>query len=400
MTKSTKKNIINLTVLLALIALTLVILCLSNRELNFRGIRDFLRSSKAVFLIAAFACMLLYILFEAVSLFVIERTLGHKCKFRQSIVYSTADVYYSAITPSAAGGQPASAYYMVQDGVSGGAATFTLVFNLIAYTSAIIVLGAAAFVLRPAMFADFGTFAKVLVILGIVLQLLLLGFFIACMFWHRAVFKCGNGLITLLTRMKIIRKEEKWRRRLTGVIEKYASCLGQLREHRALFAIVLLLNILQRASQMLVPCFVISAVTRQVPFLDIFVMQAYVTLGYNAIPLPGGVGAFEYLYLHIYSLRFEDAFILSAMMVTRTISYYISLILSGAITLCYHGILIRRKGRAAVRETAEEFLAEQNLSLSETAISSEPKPNSGAAENETADDPPAKDAIPNKNEDT
>lgn len=52
-------------------------------------------------------------------------------------------------------------------------------------------------------------------------------------------------------------------------------------------------------------------------------MQAFVLIGYNSVPLPGGVGAFEYLYLHIYGLLFENAFILAAMMVTRTISYYI-----------------------------------------------------------------------------
>lgn len=341
--KSTKKQILNIAVLVVLVAVTLIILFTSNRELNFRSIADFLRRSNIWLLIAAFACMLGYILFEAVSLHLINRTLGHKSKFRSSVVYSTADVYYSAITPSSSGGQPASAFYMVRDGIPTGTATFSLVFNLIAYTGAIILLGCTAFVLQPHMFGKFATFAKVLIILGIVAQLLLLGFFIACMLWHSAVRKCGNGLITLLCKMHIIRKEEKWRGRLNGVIEKYAGSLAALKSHRALFVIVLLLNVLQRAVQMLIPCLVCTAVTREVPFWEIFAMQAFVTLGYNSVPLPGGVGAFEYLYLQIYSLRFETSFILAAMMVTRVISYYISMALSGVITLVYHGVHIRRK---------------------------------------------------------
>lgn len=370
--KSTKKQILNIAVLVVLVAVTLIILFTSNRELNFRSIADFLRRSNVWLLIAAFACMLGYILFEAVSLHIINRTLGHKGKFRSSVVYSTADVYYSAITPSSSGGQPASAFYMVRDGIPTGTATFSLVFNLIAYTGAIILLGCTAFVLQPHMFGRFATFAKVLIILGIVAQLLLLGFFIACMLWHSAVRKCGNGLITLLCKMRIIRKEEKWRDRLNGVIEKYAGSLTAIKSHRALFVVVLVLNILQRAVQMLIPCLVCTAVTREVPFWEIFAMQAFVTLGYNSVPLPGGVGAFEYLYLQIYSLRFENSFILAAMMVTRVISYYVSMALSGVITLVYHGVHIRRKSDPPDDGQAQNANGEPNAQAAVSDAAAEP----------------------------
>ena len=374
LTKSVKKQIINITVLVVLIAVTLLILFLSNRELDFNDIWHFLKSSKIWMLIAAFGCMLLYILFEALSLLVISRTLGHKCKVGSSIVYSAADVYYSAITPSAAGGQPASAYYMVQDGMNTGAATFSLVFNLIAYTGAIIVIGIAAFIIDAIgagalMFGQFGAFAKILIILGICIQVILLGLFIACMFCHKAVYKCGNALITFFVKIKIIKKEEKWRGKLSGAIEKYKGCLTALHGHKLLFVAVLLLNILQRAAQILIPCFVCSAVSSEVPFFTIFAMQSYVTLGYNSIPLPGGVGAFEYMYLSVFGLHYEKSFILSAMMVTRAISYYISLILSGVITLAYHGHLIRRKkltAQSTEEVVAEEVIAEENTDAAVT----------------------------------
>ncbi len=361
LTKGAKKQIINLIVLLALIAVTLVILFLSNRELDFGSIWDFLRASNPLFLILAFVCMLGYILFEALSLHVISRAFGHKCKFRKSVVYSAADVYYSAITPSAAGGQPASAYYMVQDGMSAGTATFSLVFNLIAYTGAIIVLGAAAFAIRPAMFLQFGFLVKLLIILGIAVQCLLLAFFTACMFCHRAVLKCGNAFITFFIKIKLIKKEEKWRGKLTGAVEKYKSCLSALREHRALFIAVLLFNIMQRASQMLVTCFVCTSVNIDTSFLTILALQAFVTLGYNSVPLPGGVGAFEYMYMNVYCVCFEDSFIVVAMMVTRTISYYLSLIISGVITLAEHGRLVRRK--KAESPLTEETCAETELAI-------------------------------------
>ncbi len=369
--KSVKKQLLNIAFLVLLVGITLVILCLSNRELDFKSIADFLVSSNPWFLAVAFGCMLAYILFEALSLHVICRTLGHKCKFRSSVVYSASDVYYSAITPSAAGGQPASAYYMVQDGMPGGSATFALVFNLIAYTGAVIVLGLAAFIINPVMFVGFGAFVKFLVLAGLVFQSLLLAFCIMCMFCPGFIYKCGSGIITLLHKIRIIKKADKWRGRLQGVIDKYKGCLSALREHRALFAIVLLFNIIQRASQMLVTCFVCMAGRNDVPFLEILVMQAYVTLGYNFIPLPGGVGAFEFLYLHIFILRYDKAFILVAMMITRVISYYISMALSGVFTLTYHGMLMRRKRLRLAADIAEqnELPAEQTeLSVEQAEI--------------------------------
>ncbi|MFR2128888.1 MAG: hypothetical protein ACLS4M_06675 [Eubacterium ventriosum] len=46
-------------------------------------------------------------------------TFGYKRPFRKCLVYSSSDIYFSAITPSATGGQPASAYFMMKDKVWG-----------------------------------------------------------------------------------------------------------------------------------------------------------------------------------------------------------------------------------------------------------------------------------------
>lgn len=354
LSKNTKKQLINILFLAVLIGVTLFILFTSNRELNFENIKDFILRCNPWLIVAAFVCMLLFIAFEGLSLHLTSRRLGYKPKLFSSMVYSSADIYYSAITPSASGGQPASAYYMVKDGMDAGATTFTLVFNLIAYTAAILVIGVLAFIFRPRMFPHFEFFVKFLIIAGIVLQTLLLGFFIACMWCHKAVLKAGNGLISLLARMKIVKNTEKWRGKLTDEVEKYRLSFMEIRKHRALFFQALLLNVAQRVSQVLITCFVCTAADPDASFVDLFAMQAFVLLGYNSIPLPGGVGAFEYLYLNIYTLRFDNTFIVVAMMVTRVISYYLCMALSGVVTLVYHIRLMKRKRQEIPREKSED----------------------------------------------
>lgn len=337
LTKNAKKQLLNVAFVLVLIGITVTVLLVNNRELNAESIRAFFAECNPYLIAAAFCCMLLFILFEAVSLFVISRRLGHRCKFRRCFAYSSADTYYSAITPSATGGQPAAAFYMARDGIGAGRATFTLVFNLIAYTAAILVIGIAAVAMNPALYMNIeSTFVHVLIVVGAAVQVVLLVFFILCMFCGGAVLKLGKKLIAFLHKIRFVKNAEKWTERLAAEVEKYRSCLKEIKKSPALFLEALFFNVLQRVSQTLIPCFVCYSVMPSVPFADLFVMQAYVLLGYNCVPLPGGVGAYEYLYINIYCLYFDRAFILVAMMISRFISYYVCVLFSGAVTLTYH----------------------------------------------------------------
>ena len=355
--KRARKALINTAVMLVLVGVTLIILFTSNRELNFENIGIFLKGCDYRWIAAAVLAMLLFVVFEALSLHFILRGLGEKPKFHSSLVYSTSDVYYSAITPSASGGQPASAFYMMKDGVGAGKASFALVYNLIAYTAAIIVIGILAFAVRPEFFGQIDNWlARLLIILGFVVQGLLLLFFIACMFCGWAVLKLGNGIINLLVKIHIVKKPDKWREKLKSEVEKYKDCRHAIKTHPGMTVANFLFNLLQRFCHLLTAMFVCLAVAPQANILDLFALEAFVLVGYNSVPIPGGVGAFEFLYLNIYSVALlgevfplaavavglsGDAFILAAMMVSRVISYYLKMIICGVYTLVYHTCKLR-----------------------------------------------------------
>ena len=349
LSKSALKQLLNILFLVVLVGVTLLVVFLSNRdELTWDGVKEFFRNCNPWFLVVAGALMISSVLFEALSVHLILRKLDCKPKVAGSIAYATADVYYSAITPSASGGQPASAFYMVRDGISAGTASFSLVFNLIAYTAAIIIVAGTALCIRPTFFTQIGDwYVHVLVILGFVIQGVLLFFFIACMFFGKAVLKCGNGIITFFHKIKIVKKPDKWREKLAGEVEKYKESRQGIKNHPFLFVQALLCNIGQRVSQLLISVFVCLAAAPETNFWDLCAMQAFVLIGYNAIPLPGGTGAFELLYLSVYGLQFNKDFIVTAMLMTRIFSYYARMILSGIYVLIYHAVGIRRIGKSA-----------------------------------------------------
>ncbi len=361
--KRVKKQLLNILFLAILIGITLIIVFVVNKGFSFKDLGIFLKgcSSRWYWLLAAFAASALFVVFEGVSLFFILRGLGEKPRVFSSMVYSSADVYYSAITPSATGGQPASAYYMVKDGIGAGKSSFALVFNLIGYTTAILIIGFTALILRPSYFGAIDNwFMHLLIILGFVLQGLLLAFFIACMFCGGAVKKMGNGLISLLVKLHIVKKPEKWRKKLADEVEKYKECRQAIRTKPLMTVANFFFNLLQRVSHVLVSCFVCMAAAPEAHFIDLFVLESFVLVGYNSIPLPGGVGAFESLYINIYCVCFPaaDNFILSAMMVTRFISYYLRMIVCGIITLGYHVHLVRKIGKENFSRENEEINGE------------------------------------------
>ena len=119
-----QKLIVNICFLLVLIGVTLAILFTSNKELNFKNIAEYIKTGNPWYLCAAVACMLAIIVLEGFSLFLIVRKLGFKGKAAKSMAYASIDAYYSAVTPSATGGQAAAAVYMVKDGMTAGSASF------------------------------------------------------------------------------------------------------------------------------------------------------------------------------------------------------------------------------------------------------------------------------------
>lgn len=341
--KKTKRLLLNLAFVALLIIITLVVLIVNQKELNFKSIGEYFRSCNAGWIVCAFVCMLLFIFFEALSLFFLGRFFGHKTRLHSAVAYASADTFYSAITPTAAGGQPASVYYMTRDGMSAGKASFAMLFNVICYTGAIFVIGLMALCIDPTLFGGINTvFAKVLVIAGAVIQAVLLGFFIGCMFFGKAIKKIGNGLVNLLTKIKIVKNPDKWRTKIEEEVDKYSECRKIIKTKPIGIFTTIICNVLQRVAQTLIPCFVCLAAMPDAPFWDIFVLQALLLFGYNAVPIPGGVGAYEYLFINIYAQMYPNAFILVVLMISRFLSYYISMLISGVYTLVYHMVKVKK----------------------------------------------------------
>ena len=177
-----KKTIFSILFLAVLMFATYTVLAQCGKELDFGQMLQFIRAGDPVNLVCALVCMCLFVVLEGVSLRRINQKLGWDTGFGANLIYSAADVYYSAITPSAAGGQPASGYYMVRDGIPLSAATSSLMLNIICYTASLDIIGVAAIATNFPLFLRMEWPIQLLILLGIGIQFVLLILFLLCMF--------------------------------------------------------------------------------------------------------------------------------------------------------------------------------------------------------------------------
>ena len=315
------KKILYPAVFLLLIALTIGTIVSQNESFSAEGFADFVSAANLKCMAGAALSMLCYIMMEGMALLVLCRALGYERRLHCGMMYSAADIYFSAITPSATGGQPASAILMMRDGIPGAVTTVALLMNLALYTLSILAMSLMGCIARPDIFGRFGPASQVLILVGFATQAGLLAGFLLLIFREKLMWRLVNFFSKILHKMRIFKNEEKFRAKLASLEQDYRQCAGLLHAHRPGLLLAFLLNFLQRLAIVLVPAFVYVG-TGGVPgrVWEVIVTQSLVVVGSNAIPVPGAVGVADYLFLDGFEAIVPEPVNLE--LLSRGISFY------------------------------------------------------------------------------
>ena len=73
-------------------------------------------------------------------------------------------------------------------------------------------------------------------------------------------------------------------------------------------------------------------------------LQTIISLSVDMLPLPGGIGASEASFMVMFENIFGDNLVLPGMLLSRGISYYVLVLISGLVT-CWSHILIQGRER-------------------------------------------------------
>ena len=93
-------------------------------------------------------------------------------------------------------------------------------------------------------------------------------------------------------------------------------------------------NVAQRASQIIVPALVYIAMGGESKFTSLlFSKQCLITIGYNYVPVPGALGIADYLMIDGFSSIMAKDIAVQLDMISRGITFYICVTISGIFTL-------------------------------------------------------------------
>lgn len=330
--RKSSHRVIWFLIFLLLAGLTLYAITCRSDDFSKEKLSAMLRGADMRWIVAAFLCMLGFVLFEALSLRHLTAFLGHKRSFWRNTIYSSADIYFSAITPSATGGQPASAVFMLGDKIPGAVTTMVLLLNVMLYTVSLLVVGILCFALYPTAFFSFSFPSQALIIAGFLIQTLFVAALLLLILKEKIILRVAGAGLTLLHKLHLMRDVDKRRESLHHMAEEYRECIRTFRNGKGVVFRVFLLNMMQRLCNIGVTLCVYFAIGGSAAQTrEVLVTQGFVVLGANAVPIPGAVGVSDGLFLDGFRELIPDTACVEFL--SRGISFYVCLLFCGLLFL-------------------------------------------------------------------
>ncbi len=321
---------IDILLILVISAATLWLLFKDN------GIETFIsdvKSAEIGWLIIGFILVLVFVCSESVIIKYMLKMFDVKIPLLRCIKYSFIGFFVSYITPSSSGGQPAQIYYMRKDGVSVGHSTLIMVVIAFTYKLVLVLLGAFFLIFRFNHLIDHVGSLIWLVILGFVLNLAfiaLLGLLVIKPYWTE---KFLLSIVHLLACIKIFRHEEKWREKVINICKNYKESAEYIKGNPGKVGIIMLITAVQRISLFAVTYIVYKSFGLSgTGFVDIIALQTLIAVAVEMLPLPGAAGITEGCFLGMFNEIFGRQTVKSALIMSRSLSFYIVLILGGIVT--------------------------------------------------------------------
>lgn len=298
--------------------------------------------SKA-FLIPSLLCVLLFILGESVVIFLLMSSLKTKISFSHCCLYSFIGFFYSCITPSASGGQPMQVIAMHKDRIPVAVSSVVLAIVTITYKMVLVLLGTAVLLFRPPSIMHYLKPVEELVLLGIFLNIACIAALLLLVFDPNAVHRIGKGFFSLMNHFHWLKHPEKQEQRLNRIIQQYQGTANFYRSNKSLIFRVFFITLLQRCCLFLITWLVYRSFGLSGHSLPlILTLQGMISVAADMLPLPGGMGVSENIFLKIFYPIFGEAFLLPGMVLSRGISYYTQLIISAIMTV-FASFVIKEK---------------------------------------------------------
>ncbi len=270
---------------------------------------------------------------ESIIIWYMMRSSGIHLKKRTCFLFSSAGFFFSCITPSASGGQPMQIYYMKKEKISIPVSTVILMIVTITYKLVLVVTGIGVAVFGRGFLHKYLEGILPVFYLGLALNIFCVTFMTVLVF-HPLLAKAimVKGM-KLLERLHLMKKKEGRLKKLEASMDTYRNTAAYLKNNPLVIVNVIGITFVQRMALFAVTWFVYQSFgLRGTGFFEILFLQAVISVSVDMLPLPGGMGISETLFLTIFKPVF-GSLLLSGMVLSRGLGYYGELLISALFTV-------------------------------------------------------------------
>ncbi|MGI6070936.1 MAG: lysylphosphatidylglycerol synthase transmembrane domain-containing protein [Blautia sp.] len=346
-----KKAIFNFIFLVFVFALTMYLI-FGGEDIG--EIWSQVRQAGKGFLSVGIVCVVIFIIGESVIIFYMMRTLGEPVKMGHCALYSFVGFFFSCITPSASGGQPMQIYYMKKDRIDIPVATLVLMIVTITYKAVLVFMGLLLLVFGHPFLVFYLKEYMWVFYLGLGLNVFCVTFMLILVFEPTLAKKLMVGGLKILERLHILKEKESRMRRLERSMDQYHATAAFWAEHKRIIVNVFLITLVQRCILFSVTWWVYKAMGfHGAGFFTVMLLQSVISIAVDMLPLPGGMGISEKLFLEMFVPIFGEM-MLPALLLSRGISYYGQLLISAVMTCVAHFVITDDKDGPSLKSRAEE----------------------------------------------
>ena len=326
-----RKKVVNTLFLLVIFGLTLYTVF---RGEDLQSVINTILEVNHIYLIPAAACVVFFVFCESLAIHYLLSTLDIHISRKNCLLYSGVGFFFSAITPSASGGQPMQVYYMNKDEVPVPVSTIVLMIVTVTYKAVLIMTGIALIIIHPKFIFDSIDSVSLFFYFGLFLSISFCIGLIVVIFHPILARKIVVAVEKFLVNIHILKHKPERIKALYDSMTQYYNAASYLKTHKLVIIKVQFLAFIQRFSLFSVTWFVFKAFgLRGIPFYEILLLQSVISTSADMLPFPGGMGISENLFLVIFTFVFREEFLLPGMILSRGIAFYIQLIFCAILTV-------------------------------------------------------------------
>ena len=237
-------------------------------------------------------------------------------------------------------------YYMKKEKIPIPVATVILMVVTITYKLVLVVIGIGVSVFGGGFKERYLGEILPIFYLGVLLNVFCVTFMTVLVFHPLLAERLLTWGMSCLEKMRFLRHKEERGRRLQKAMQVYRETAGYLEKHRKVLLGVILITFVQRFALFGVTWVVYLAFGLSgTAVWEVVMLQAVISVSVDMLPLPGGMGISEALFLRIFPTVFQGM-LLPGMVLSRGLGYYSQLLVSALFTIAaqFYYMIPRSKG--------------------------------------------------------